>query len=253
MKKWLIRIVLIVVVLVVVAVGAVLLSLDSIVKKGVETAGPQITKVDVKLDKVSISLTGKAQLSGLFVGNPPGYKTESAIKVGDVSVSLKPRSILEDTVVIDSINVKSPEITIEGGIKENNLTKILDNVNESAGSEPGGRTSDTAGGGKKIMIADLRVTGGKINVNSLLSGGQTLTLDLPDIHLTNLGSGSAGVTAAELTKIVMKEVMERVGPALAANATKLGAGALGLGTDAAGEAQKGAEKLTEGIKGIFKK
>ena len=253
MKKWLIRIVVVVVVLVVVAVAAVLMSLDRIVKKGVETAGPMITKVDVRLDKVSISLAGNAQLRGLFVGNPPGYKTESAIKVGDISVALKPRTVLEDKVVIDSVNIQSPEITIEGGLKDNNLTKILANVNETAGASSSGKTSETAGGEKKIVIRDLKITGAKVNLNTLLSAGQTVTLNIPDIHLTNVGNDTAGVTSAELTRIIMNELMGKVGPVLAENVTKLGAGALGLGKDAGGEVQKGAEKLTEGIKGIFKK
>ena len=56
--------------------------LNGIVKKGVETAGPMITKVDVKLDGANISIfSGSADLKGLFVGNPPGYTTDSAIKV----------------------------------------------------------------------------------------------------------------------------------------------------------------------------
>ena len=86
MKKILIRIGIIVFVLAIIAGIVVVMFLGDIVKKGVETAGPMVTKVDVKLNKASISLLGSAKLKGLFVGNPPGYKTDSAIKVGDVSV-----------------------------------------------------------------------------------------------------------------------------------------------------------------------
>ena len=99
--------------------------LNSIVKKGVETAGPIITKVDVKLGSASISpFSGSAELRKLCVGNPPGYKTDSAIKVEDVSVSLKPMSVFSDKVVIERINIKAPEITLEGTLGNNNLTTI---------------------------------------------------------------------------------------------------------------------------------
>jgi len=37
-------------------------------------------------------------------------------------------------------------------------------------------------------------------------GGKSLTVPLPDIRLTNLGTGSDGITAAELTKRVLNEV-----------------------------------------------
>lgn len=254
MKKILIRIAIIGIAALIVIGIVVVLFLGQIVKKGVETAGPMITKVDVKLDKASVSLLGSAELKGLFVGNPPGYKTESAIKVGDVSVSLKPLSVLSDKIIVESVKVQSPEITIEGGLKDNNLTKILDNVNAAAGG--GEAASLKAGekkGGKKIQITDLTITGAKVHVNMLLSGGKTVTLPLPDIHLTNLGTGSDGLTPAELTKKVMDELMGKVVPAVTKGLADIGKGALDAGKGAGEDAKKGVEKVTGGLKGLFKK
>ena len=50
MKKWIIRIVVVVFILLVVAVGGSIYFLGAIVKKGVETVGPQITKTELRLD-----------------------------------------------------------------------------------------------------------------------------------------------------------------------------------------------------------
>ena len=62
-----------------------------LVKKGVEKVGPQITKTEMKLDKVSISiLSGSGALHGFTLGNPEGYKTPSAIKFGEASVGVRP-------------------------------------------------------------------------------------------------------------------------------------------------------------------
>jgi len=56
------------VVLIVLAALAVHFFLDDAVKRGVETIGPKITKVDVKLDGVSISLlSGSGKIKGLLV------------------------------------------------------------------------------------------------------------------------------------------------------------------------------------------
>lgn len=256
MKKILIKIAIIGVALVIVIGVVVVLFLGQIVKKGVETAGPMITKVDVKLDKASVSLLGSAGLKGLFVGNPPGYKTDSAIKVGEVSVSLKPLSVLSDKIIVESVKVQSPEITIEGGLKDNNLTKIMDNVNAAAGGGGGAPTEKKPGqkaGGKKIQITDLTITGAKVHVNMLLSGGKTMTVPLPDIHLTNLGTGSDGLTPAELTKKVMSELMSKVVPAVTEGVANLGKGVLDAGKGAGEDAKKGVEKVTGGLKGLFKK
>ena len=102
MKKWVLRIVVVCVVLVIVALAMVFFNLNSIVKKGVETVGPQLTKVEVRLNSATLSpMNGNGELNQLFVGNPEGYKTESAIKVGNIKVAVKLRSVLSDTIVVD--------------------------------------------------------------------------------------------------------------------------------------------------------
>src|SRR3970040_1891103 len=114
MKKILIRGLIVVVILIVVAVIGITLFLDGAIKKGVETVGPKITKVDIKLDGVSLSIfSGGGSIKGLVVGNPEGYKTPHAISVGKASLSLKPGSLLSDKIVVNSIRVEAPEIIYE--------------------------------------------------------------------------------------------------------------------------------------------
>src|SRR6266480_5525714 len=134
MKKMVIRVVLVVLVLFVVAVGVSIYFLGAIVKKGVETVGPQITGTEIKLDSATLSLlSGSGKLKGLLVGNPEGFKTASAIKVGSVSVGVVAGSVFSDKVRVTQVNVQAPEITFEGGLKGNNLSKLLDHVQAAAG------------------------------------------------------------------------------------------------------------------------
>jgi hypothetical protein len=134
MKKWILRIVLASAVVAAIAVFAVFYFLNDLVKGGVEKVGPQLTKGDMRLAKANISpFSGKAQLTGLFVGNPQGWKTESAIKVGDVKVALDVRSALSDVVTVESILIEGPEITYEGGLGGSNIGKILENIEAFAG------------------------------------------------------------------------------------------------------------------------
>src|SRR5881409_3710652 len=125
MKKIIVRLLILLLVLLVLAAVAVYLFLDSAVKRAVETMGPNLTKVPVKLDYVNVSLlTGSGKIRGLVVGNPEGYKSPSAIRVGAGSLALKPASLLSDKVVIEAINLQGPEVTFETDLTQNNLSKI---------------------------------------------------------------------------------------------------------------------------------
>jgi len=117
--------------------------LDGIVKKGVETAGPQIAKVSVELDEVHLSLlTGSAKIKGLVVGNPEGYKTPQAISVGLVAIGVNPLSVLSDKIVVRSVRVEAPEISFEGSpFWQEQPGQIMDNINAIAKS--GGRLPRT--------------------------------------------------------------------------------------------------------------
>ncbi len=248
MKKWIFRIAVVGVLLVAVALALVFFNLNSIVKKGVETVGPQLTKTDVRLGSATLSpMNGNGELNKLFVGNPEGYKTPAAIEVGNVKVEVKLRSVMSDTIVIDSVNIQAPEITFEGGLTGNNLMTILKNLEgapEDVKPTPKGKPASE--GGKKFFVKDVVINGGKIHVSISGLGGKAVTVPLPPIHLTNIGSENNGVTAAQLCKEILKPLI--------ASALKSGMAATGdnLKDLGKGAAEK-AGQTVEGIKGLFKK
>lgn len=250
MKKWVLRIVYLAVLLLIVALVVIFFNLNSIVKKGVETVGPKLTKVEVRLGSAKLSpLNGNGELSRLFIGNPEGYETPSAIEVGNVKVALQLRSTLSDTIVVDEINIEAPVITFEGGLSGNNLSQILKNLEGSPDDvKPTPEGKPASEGGKKFFVKDVLVNGGKINVRLTgLIAGKPFAVPLPPIHLTNIGSENNGVTAAQLCKEILKPIiasaMDSGLDALkSGNLDELGKGA----TEKAGEAVKG-------LKGLFKK
>ena len=254
MKKILIRVVLAVVVLLVVAVVVGAMFLGSIVKKGVETVGPSITKTDLKLDGASLSvLSGSGTLKGFVLGNPEGYKGDFAIKVGVVDVGVKPGSVFSDKIHVTHVRINGPEIALEGNpAGNNNLTKIMDNVQAATGSsggdKPQPKTADK-GVAKKLQVDDVLITGGKIHLSTILTAGKPVTVPLPDIHLTNLGEGPDGITAGELTKKVLGEVTRSTLSAAAKGIADLGKGAV----DAAKGAADGVGKAVKGVGDLLKK
>lgn len=243
MKKWIIRLVVAGVVLVMVALVAVLLSLNIIVKKGVETVGPLIVKVDVKLGSANISpFSGSVQLSGLTVGNPPGYKSPSAIKVGDIKVVADLASALSDIIKVKSINIQAPEITCEGGLGGINLKDIQKNLASASGASKAAEAAPASKSEKKFYVKDVVIEGGKISVALNELGGKGIVVPLPPIHLQNIGSETMGVTANELVSQVLEPILTS-----AIKAALNSGGNLGKGTT------EEINKVGKGFKGLFGK
>jgi len=258
MKKILSWFLVLVVILIIVAALAVHFFLDSAVKRGVETFGPRITKVDVKLDSVTISfLSGSGKIKGLVVGNPTGFKAPSAIQVGTASLALQPGTLLNDKIVIKSILVEAPEITFETDLKSNNLKKLLANVEESTGgggeakepaqSKP--KTNEPAKPAKKLEVDDFVIKNARLHV-SVTPLNQTATVGLPDIHLTNLGTGPDGITPAELTRKVIEAIETSAASQAGAVVTDLGKGAQYFGNSVKSNVL---DKAAKGIGDLFKK
>lgn len=211
MKKIIFRVVLVLVVLLVLALAALFFSLNGIVKKGVETVGPQMTQVEVRLASADLSpFSGSGKLSGLRVGNPEGYtNTPFAVQFGSIAVGLKLGSVLSDTVVVNEIDIEQPEISLEGALNGNNLSKLLDNI-KAAGAAQDQQKSAPAGHAtsKKFIVQDLVLNGAKVHVHvSALNKSLDQTLTIPDIHLKNIGTGEGGVSAAELSRQLLDPLL----------------------------------------------
>lgn len=242
MKKTILGILALVVLLLVAVLALALFYLGPLVKKGVETVGPMVTRVDVRLDSARVELlSGHGSLRGLVVGNPPGYRSDAAFKLGEVNVALEPRSVFGDKIHIKSVAIVAPEITLEGGLKENNLTKIMANVQAFSGPGATNQTESTAPQ-RKLQLDSLVVRGAKVRADLNVPGMPPLNLTLPDFELRNLGQGPEGITAGELTRQLLGQVTTKTLAAVAENAAKLGKAVVEGATDAAKAAADTASK-----------
>lgn len=256
MKKILIRIVLGLIVLLVLGALAVSFFLDGIVRRGVLAVGPMLTKVEFKLDSVSLSLlSGSGKVQGLVIGNPEGYKTPSAIQVGKASLALQPRSIFGDKVIIRSINVQGPEITYETDLKGNNLSKILANVQEATGGSAASTnaTAKSSGASRKLEVDDFLISGAKLHVNVTALGNRSATVPLPEIHLTDLGTGPDGITAAELARRVLAVIEKESVQAASGAVADLSKEAAGLSKNLNNAATGATDRVTKGLNNLLKR
>jgi hypothetical protein len=211
-----------------------------------------MTKAAITLDSVHIGLfTGSAGVNGLVVSNPEGFKTPQAISIGVAEVGVNPLSILSDKVVIRSIHVEAPEITFEGGLGGNNLSKIMENVNDFVKTSNASSTNAAAKPGRKIEVDDFLITGAKIHVSFTGLGGKEMTLPLPDIHLTDLGKSGDGLTPAELIRSVLRSITSATIKVVTDEATSLGTSVENLGKNVTKGAVEGVDQIKKGIGGLF--
>jgi hypothetical protein len=251
MKKWILigGGALIVIIIVVVVVG--LSNLGPIIKNVVNAYGPQMTKTEVRLEDVDISIfSGKAKLKGFYLGNPKGFKSPEAMRVGSVNVDVDEKSLTGDTIIISRIEVVRPEITYEKIRGTDNFRTILNNLKGSASQgEPSKKSAGKQGEGKKLLIKDFIVREGKVNLAVSMVGGKTISAPLPDIHLKDVGKEKGGASPAEVFEKVFAALHEQITSPAMTNMLNKELKELGTSLDAVrGEAKKQLESLGTGEK-----
>ena len=229
------KLLLIVVVLVAAAVAAYFTlqnPLGRLVKLAVEEFGPEMTQATVKVSRVEISATdGRGAMSGLFLGNPKGFKSDYALKAGTIEIDLEPASLAKDVIVIHKILIDAPQIGYEKAGNITNFDAIQRNVEAYLGTK-GGKGGKS--GGKRMNIDSFVIRNAKVNYNGILE------LKLPDIELRNVGRKTGGASSAQVVKAIIAELNTQLALALAKAAVIGSVGGVAVGAGVA-------------IKGLFDK
>jgi uncharacterized protein involved in outer membrane biogenesis len=212
--------------------------LGSIVKAGVNGYAPKVTQTRVTLASASISpLNGSGTLRGLVVGNPAGWSDANLASLGRIHISVAPKSLFADHIVIDDIDIDAPEFDYETKFTSSNVGDLLDNVNRATGTSAG---TATAKNGKplKFEVRRLRVQNGVVQLGA---GSKSVRVALPTVELTNIGTAQGGITSAQLVAKVTRALSDQIGHAAAEAAAKAGAAAV----------QQGLKSATDRVKGLF--
>lgn len=210
--KWLIRILVVLLLLVGAALWFAWTQLDNVAKYGIEQGTPPVVKTSVLVEKVKLSpFSGSGIVEGLTIGNPEGFKGPHALRIGKTEVAVDTNSVRNDKVVIQYIRITDPEINLEGGLTGTNLKHIADNAKDFVSQQSATTASAAAppaatqpGQPVKLQVNELLITGAKLSASVAgLVPGADAKVALPEIRLTNLGTGPEGITPAELTAQVL--------------------------------------------------
>ncbi len=224
--KILLALVATVVLLLVVGVIVLIMSVNALAKKGIETAGTYAMGVPTTLDSASIGLlSGKVGISGLNIANPAGYKGKQFFALGQGDLAISASSLQGDVIEVPLLSLSDISISLEKQGDKANYQVIMDNLAKlSSKSDTAPKPAADGGPEKRLIINDLVIKNVKVHAE-LIGGGNALTdiaakatqvdVTIPDIRLQNVGKagssgGGGGVTVSQLSGIVMEAILVAV-------------------------------------------
>ena len=177
--------------------------LGLVIKHGASSAGQRFLGSNVQVNKASVSpLVGIADLSGIVVGPPQGFKA-NVFEMNNFRITVDMKSLLSDTIIIKEIAIINPTVSYElSGIKSN-ISAITDKL---SGDEKKAEKNTDEAPGTKVIIEEFIFTGARIRIATTSTGGKGVVIPMGTIRLTDIGKKSGGITSIEAVALAMKAV-----------------------------------------------
>jgi len=194
--------------------------LGAIVTKGVNRFGPGFTQTKVTLEGAHISpLSGSGTLTGLFVGNPAGWKSDKAFSFDEIHVEVAPRSFFGDHIVVKELTIDRPVFVYETKMVSSNIGELLNNISGTSSSGKADAAANNGGKPMKFEIRHFRLTNGRVTLGV---GSHALTIPMPPIDVKDIGTSQGGVPASQIAVALMRAMSESVVVATTEAAGKIG-------------------------------
>lgn len=184
--------------IILVTILTISLTIDGIVKKGIEESASELLKTEVKIRDVDISLfNGRSEINGFAVINPEGFSSEAAISFEEMEMSVSLMSLLSDTIMVKELIVKNPQIFIEQKGSSANLKELNDNMG------PGSSNEENS---KKLVINYFLMEEGEIRVSTELKGKSEVKSKVSRVELENIGKAGSN-TVQETIRQVLEPIL----------------------------------------------
>lgn len=213
----------VVIALVLIIGAAVLLSnFNALAKLAIERGGTHATGSATTVSGVNFRpVGGKLSLDKFAIANPAGYSSRPFFALGNGVLAVTIGSLREPVIVVPTLLLEDVSLSLEKGDSGANYQTIMDNLAKLKGD---GSDAPAPGEAKKLIINDLTIRNLKVSVEMLGKlGAVTKALGQPgdvavtiaEIKLANVGRtgtgvGGSGVTASQLSKIILQAVMTAV-------------------------------------------
>lgn len=175
------------------------LSLDGMVKAGIEKNGSDLLKTEVTVNNVSLSIfDGAGSIEGFKVANPGKFSERNAIAIQEASVKVKMSSLFSDQIVVEELIVKNPELYFEQQGFGANLKTLNDNMDLQ--SEESSE--------KRLLIEHLLIENGQVAVHTEIDKERTTSVSIESFELNGVGREDNNTVQQSLQE-VMEPLLEK--------------------------------------------
>ncbi len=196
-------------------------NLDEIVREIIVTSVSDATQTNVSLAQVKLNLKdGVGVLNNYQQGNPEGFQTKYAFRFDQAELDIDVGTILDDVVIIERVFINHADIVYEfndgktnfvelkNNIDKNTKKKNSDQKNNSVVDQKKTSSQSKTQQSKKIIIRSFEMINTKVEAAMPFASSQTLSVQLPNIKLSNIGAKENGLLADELMKVFL-DAMEK--------------------------------------------
>jgi len=249
-----------IVVLLIVAAATALFFIDGILKVAIEKAGTKQLGVGVSVEKVHLNIfSGSIAINGLKVKNPAGYQYENMLEVASISAKADTGSLFSDVVEVNQIDINDIAVVLEQKGLNSNMSEVLKNT--KGDSEPAPAPTEKKSKNVHISSLDIANIGVTAKLLPLPGKADSVKLNIDKLHFSDIGGKET--TLGETVSRIFKEISAAIA---AKGAGIIPDNMVGSISDSLGSigktgeellkstgADKEVEKVTEGLKGLFKK
>ena len=195
-----------------------LLTLPFLIKNGIYHAGPLITGVPMEIKHIAFNpFEGTLTIKDFIVGNPKGYSSPYAVKLGHLHVDVGMSTLFSKKLLLERIEVRGVELNYETALVKTNIGEIQDHVNKLAGDNGQKSKEEKAAEGKPLQIDYLELK--DITAWVIVKGTKAQApLIVAPITMTNLGTGENGVSSVMVINDVLISMVTSVTRLIGADA-----------------------------------
>ncbi len=196
-------------------------NLDEIVREIIVTSVSDATQTNVSLAQVKLNLKeGVGVLNNYQQGNPEGFQTKYAFRFDQAELDIDVGTILDDVVIIERVFINHANIVYEFNDGKTNFVELKKNIDKNTKKknsdqknkpvEDQEKTSSQSKTqqSKKIIIRSFEMINTEVEAAMPFASSQTLSVQLPNIKLSNIGAKENGLLADELMKVFL-DAMEK--------------------------------------------
>jgi hypothetical protein len=196
-------------------------NLDEIVREIIVTSVSDATQTNVSLAQVKLNLKeGVGVLNNYQQGNPEGFQTKYAFRFDQAELDIDVGTILDDVVIIERVFINHANIVYEFNDGKTNFVELKKNIDKNTKKKNSDQKNNPlvdqektsskskTQQSKKIIIRSFEMINTEVEAAMPFASSQTLSVQLPNIKLSNIGAKENGLLADELMKVFL-DAMEK--------------------------------------------